>query len=73
MLKQISDVAEGTQNANQGAIGVEIASQNINYSIQNASATMEEQTASMEEIAASSNTLSGLAIDLRDLVERFEM
>ena len=65
----ITQVAEGTQNAAQGAIGIEKMSQGINGNIQSVSAAMEEQTAAMEEIASS----SGLAVDLRDLVARFQM
>jgi methyl-accepting chemotaxis protein len=73
IAKAINQVAEGTENAVKGAVAIESMSKGINDSIQNISAATEEQTASMEEIASSSESLSQLAMELRDLVAKFEM
>ncbi|MSU00107.1 methyl-accepting chemotaxis protein [Tissierella pigra] len=73
ITKAINQVAQGTENAVKGAVAIESMSRGINDSIQNISAATEEQTASMEEIASSSESLSQLAMELRDLVAKFEM
>ena len=73
ITKAINQVAEGTENAVKGVVAIENMSKGINDSIQNVSAATQEQTASMEEIASSSESLSQLAMELRELVSKFEM
>ena len=66
-------MAEGTNNAVSSTVAIEGMSKGIYDSIQNISAATQEQTASMEEIASSSESLSQLAMELRDLVAKFEI
>ncbi|CAK7063652.1 methyl-accepting chemotaxis protein [Tissierella sp.] len=73
ITKAINQVAEGTENAVNSAVSIEGMTKGIYDSIQNISAATQEQTASMEEIASSSESLSQLAMELRDLVSKFEM
>lgn len=53
--------------------GVTVATQQIGAGSQQLSATTQEQSATIEEVASAADNLSGMAIQLQRLVERFKV
>ncbi|MFE8699170.1 methyl-accepting chemotaxis protein [Cytobacillus sp. FJAT-54145] len=77
---QIQKVSSSTELANENAVKVketiiviEDVARQTSANSQNVASSSEEQLASMEEISSSSDSLSHMAQDLRELVQKFKL
>ncbi|MBP1934675.1 methyl-accepting chemotaxis protein [Ammoniphilus resinae] len=75
--QQVSSIIEQVNAGSHGMVemieGMASISKKASSNTQNVAEAIEEQDASMEEIKESVDTLNQMAIDLRNVVERFEL
>jgi len=69
----IQQMASGSQQIVSSVKEIDELSKNASGEAQTVSAATEEQSASMEEIASSSQSLAHLAMDLREVVDKFKL
>ncbi|MFK2825520.1 methyl-accepting chemotaxis protein [Bacillus sp. B190/17] len=73
MAATAEQISVGTQEVSATVTNITYTSKNTLMYTQNVAAAAEEQLASMEEITASASSLSVLAMELQDQVNRFKL
>ncbi|MCY6484621.1 hypothetical protein OW763_09745 [Clostridium aestuarii] len=73
ITESIDQVAKGSQELVCSTNKIEETSKDVSMQIQNISLEAEEQTASMEELTASSESLAQLALELQNIISKFNI
>lgn len=77
LMQKVSEsfhgIIEAIHNLNEQVEEIAAAAEEISASIQSVSGTAEEQNAAMEEVSAASDSLTKMALELRELEQRFKL
>lgn len=72
VANSIEEIVKGSENVANSSMEIESMSKNVSEEIGNVSAATEEQTASMEQLYSASQSLSQIANELKNLVDKVQ-